>query len=74
MLIEVMPLDTQTFTTYECDDFEFRANQVTNWLKIRKDGKETMIKKVAVIKHISGKENHVLKYSMWQKVRDKCIA
>lgn len=53
MKIKVMPLNTQTFTTYECDNFEFRANQVENWLKIIKDNKEiAFIKRVGVIKTI----------------------
>ena len=57
MKIKVMPLDTQTFKTYECDDFEFRANNVCNWISIMKDGKEiAFIERVGVIKTISHTE------------------
>ena len=51
MKISVMPLETQTFTTYECDDFEFRSNKVSNWIRIKKDGKEiAFIYDVGVVK------------------------
>lgn len=35
----------------ECESFEFRCNQVTNWIRIKKsDDCEVMIKNVCVIK------------------------
>lgn len=35
----------------ECESFEFRGNQVTNWIRIKKvDGCETLIHNVCVIK------------------------
>lgn len=52
MKIEIMSFeDDQTFTTYDCDDFEFRGNQVTNWIKLFKNGKEVgFVNRVCVIK------------------------
>ena len=40
MKVRVMTLDEQTEHIYECDYFRFRANQVSNWLKLYKDEKE----------------------------------
>lgn len=40
MKVKVMTLEEQTLKIYECDNFKFRANQVTNWLKLYKDGQE----------------------------------
>ena len=58
MKVAVMPLNTQTFTEYECDSFEFRANKVTNWVRIKKDGKEiAFIKRVAVFKNVDEEKN-----------------
>jgi hypothetical protein len=55
MKIAVMSLDTQTFIDYDCDDFEFRANNVSNWLRLKKDGKEiAFVNNVGVIKYIGG--------------------
>ena len=35
----------------ECESFEFRGNQVTNWIRIKKaDGCEALIHNVCVIK------------------------
>ena len=35
----------------ECESFEFRCNQVNNWIKIKKaDGNVTMIHNICVIK------------------------
>lgn len=35
----------------ECESFEFRSNQVTNWIRIKKaDGCEALIHNVCVIK------------------------
>ena len=35
----------------ECESFEFRSNQVTNWIRIKKaNGCETLIHNVCVIK------------------------
>ena len=35
----------------ECESFEFRCNQVTNWIRIKKaDGCKTLIHNVCVIK------------------------
>ena len=34
----------------ECDTFEFRSNQVSNWIRTKKDGEEQMIHQVATIK------------------------
>jgi hypothetical protein len=35
----------------ECESFEFRSNQVTNWIRIKKaDGCEPLIHNVCVIK------------------------
>lgn len=40
----------------ECESFEFRCNQVTNWIRIKKaDGCEALIHNVCVIK--TQKEN-----------------
>ena len=51
MIIKIMPLDTQKFTTYECDTFEFRSNNITNWISLKKDGKEVAcVHRVGVIK------------------------
>ena len=51
MKILVIPLDTQVAEEYECDDFEFRANQVSNWLRLKKDGKEIFFcKRIATFK------------------------
>ena len=51
MVIKIMPLDTQIFTIYECDTFEFRSNNVINWISLKKDGKEiACVYKVGVIK------------------------
>lgn len=33
----------------ECDSFEFRCNQVANWIRYKKDGNETMIHGLSVI-------------------------
>ena len=33
-----------------CDTFEFRSNNVANWIKIKKDGWEQIIHRVATIK------------------------
>lgn len=53
MKVVIMSLDTQTFVEYECDSFEFRANQVSNWVKLKKEGKEiACIKRVSVFKNI----------------------
>ena len=42
----------------ECDSFEFRCNQVTNWIRIKKaDGRETLIHNVCVIKTQSERGN-----------------
>ena len=58
MIVEVMSLGDAEFKIYDCDDFEFRGNQVTNWVRLFKDGKEVgFVNRVAVFKHISGKEN-----------------
>ena len=55
MKIKIMSFEgDQTFTTYDCDDFEFRGNQVTNWIKLFKDGKEVgFVNRVCVIKTVS---------------------
>ena len=52
MKIKIMSFEgDQTFTTYDCDDFEFRGNQVTNWIKLFKDGKEVgFVNRVCAIK------------------------
>ncbi len=34
----------------ECDSFEFRSNQVTNWIKIKKGDDVEMIHGIATIK------------------------
>lgn len=34
----------------ECDSFEFRSNQVSNWIKIKKDDNIEIIHGVATIK------------------------
>ena len=57
MIVKVLSLDDSEFKTYDCDDFEFRGNQVTNWVRLFKNGKEIgFINRVAVFKHISGKD------------------
>jgi hypothetical protein len=38
----------------ECDFFEFRSNQVSNWIKICDNGCTEIIHNVAVIKSVSG--------------------
>lgn len=57
MIVKVKSLDDAEFTTYDCDDFEFRGNQVTNWVRLFKDGKEVgFVNRVAVFKHIKDGE------------------
>lgn len=35
----------------DCESFEFRTNQVTNWIKIKySDGRQEMIRGIATIK------------------------
>lgn len=41
----------------ECDDFEFRTNQVANWIDLTQDGKKITIHNVAVIRTISELES-----------------
>lgn len=40
MKVKIITLDEQIEHIYECDYFRFRANQVSNWLKLYKDEKE----------------------------------
>lgn len=34
----------------ECDTFEFRTNQVSNWIKLKQGDTQTMIYDIATIK------------------------
>lgn len=36
----------------ECDSFEFRTNQVANWIKLKQGDTQTMIYDVATIKSL----------------------
>ena len=37
----------------DCDSFEFRTNQVSNWIKCKKNDKNEIIHNIAVIKMVS---------------------
>ena len=51
MTIEVMKYGDGKLTSIECKSFEFRTNQVSNWIKVRHfDDREELIREVCVIK------------------------
>lgn len=56
MTIEVMRYGDSKLTSIEgrsieCKSFEFRANQISNWIKVKHfDGREELIREVCVIK------------------------
>ena len=41
----------------ECDSFEFRTNQVANWIELTQGGKKNIIHNIAVIRTISELES-----------------
>lgn len=53
MIIKTLEYGATDLKETECDDFEFRTNHVTNWIRLLKDGKEIKtIHDVCVIKTI----------------------
>ena len=50
MILKIITLDDVKETEIECDSFEFRSNQVANWIQVVKDGHKEIIHRVAVIK------------------------
>ena len=49
MKLEIITLDGDNYNK-NCDTFEFRSNTVANWVKIKKNGWEEIIHRVATIK------------------------
>ena len=49
MKLEIIMMNGES-QIIECDTFEFRSNQVSNWIRTKKDGEEQMIHQVATIK------------------------
>lgn len=52
MKIKVITLNGET-KEIECDSFEFRSNQVANWIRIKTADTTEMIHGIAVIKSLS---------------------
>ena len=51
MKLEIITLDEpQKTKEYECKNFEFRSNQVNNWIRLKTDKGDILIHRVAVIK------------------------
>ncbi len=50
MKLTIITLPGDHYENIECDTFEFRSNNVANWIKIKRNGWEEIIHRVAVIK------------------------
>lgn len=62
MILEILKYGFDKPMVVECESFEFRTNQVSNWIKLKftNDDGEHIIKQVCVIKSIDGSQRSMI--------------